>query len=126
MLASSGEWKSSPREINGGSEAFPSHSPQQSFSSHIEWPLSIHTPRLKWTVLNPESAWREGNGDYLPGETGREMKGVGANGRKRENERRKGEDVRNGGFARTPEALVREKISGLVPATVAVYTPLPR
>ncbi|KAK9952258.1 hypothetical protein ABG768_018109 [Culter alburnus] len=125
MLGSSGEWKSSPREINGGSEAFPSHSPQQSFSSHIEWPLSIHTPRLKWTVLNPESAWREGNGDYLPGETGREMKGVGASGRKRENERKEGGRCKKRGL-RTLEALVREKISGLVPATAAVYTPLPR
>jgi len=29
MLGSSGEWKSSPREINGGSETFPSHVPNR-------------------------------------------------------------------------------------------------
>lgn len=76
--------------------------PQQSFSSRIEWPLSIHSPRLKWTVLNPESAWREGNGDYLPGETGREMKGVGVKGRKRENERKEGGRCKKRGL-RTPD-----------------------
>lgn len=80
---------------------------------------------MKWTALNPESAWREGNRDYLPGETGREMKGVGVKGRKRENERKEGGRCKKWGL-RTPEALVREKISGLVPATGSVYTPLPR
>lgn len=51
---------------------------------------------MKWTVLNSESAWREGNGDYLPRETDGEMKGVAGKGRKREKGR--GEDVRNGAF----------------------------
>lgn len=46
---------------------------------------------MKQTVLNPESAWREGNGDYLPGDTG-------GGERKKERMGRKGVNVRIGGL----------------------------
>jgi len=50
------------------------------------------------------------------------MKRVGVN---RKKERKERGIFKKWGL-QTPEALVREKISGLVPATGAVYTPLPR